>query len=87
MKLSNCECPKCGGLPINTREVFTGDAELFRRTDSLVFGYTSAPQTDWRLDAYLSAPDSDGTKTMTCSDCDHAWRHATPMALQHLTAE
>jgi len=78
MDLRNVTCPRCGGLPHDPRMVHHGDAELVC-TATHVFTFTGEHPQDWNLERHLTAPDHDGSITLTCSDCDRPFiKHAAP---------
>ena len=78
MITSTCECPKCGGLPLDPRVVNVESDALFRvETGAAVFRYPGERDVNWALERELSAPDN-GLITVTCFDCDHRWTTEAP---------
>jgi hypothetical protein len=75
MNLNNVTCPHCGGLPHNPKQVHIGDAEILHTAVRGVFDLTTSHAIDWRLEAHLTSPDTDGNITLTCSDCDRPFFH------------
>jgi hypothetical protein len=72
--------------PFRTTDVSTGDNAdrgfgMYSSPDlawghaSEVFSFTGEREEDWTLETYLQAPNRDGTINLTCSECDHAFRH------------
>jgi hypothetical protein len=72
--------------PFRSTDVSTGEhadrgfglessPDLAWRQLSEVFSFTGERDEDWALETYLQAPNRDGTINLTCSECDHSFRH------------
>jgi hypothetical protein len=73
--LCDGNCPQCGGLPTNPRQVNLGDAEAFTRREApTVFTFSGERRLDWRLEADLEA------NRVTCSDCGLEYVHTAERA-------
>ena len=78
MITTTCECPKCGGLPLDPRVVNVESDALFRvEVGAAVFSYPGERDVNWALERELNAPDN-GLITLTCFDCDHRWTTEAP---------